>query len=171
MTVFDQRKRRILEDLQSDEPDLSPKGRPDDEILKLLELINSNDDYVSTSSCSGRAVVFLDGDRNGQGEEAQGRWLMTRHTRFGEELLTCSIEQLYTMLFGSLKIGAGWRSNEQPSRLITLKFEPLVYLYGVWILTELRLCMYYVVMYTLRHGCFILLPLLATENQAFQYQQ
>ena len=131
MAVFDQRKRRILEDLQSDEPDLSPKGRPDDEILELLELINSNEDYVSTSSCSGRAVVFLDGDRNGQGQEAQGRWLMTRHTRFGEELLTCTIEQLHTTLFGSLKIGVDWESNERPSRLIALKFEPLVCLYDV----------------------------------------
>lgn len=131
MTVFDQRKRRILEDLQSDEPDLSPKGRPDDEILKLLELINSNDDYVSTSSCSGRAVVFLDGDNNGQGEEAQGRWLMTRHKQFGEELLTWTVEQLYTTLFGSLKIGAGWSSFIRPPRLITLKFEPLVHSYSV----------------------------------------
>jgi tRNA wybutosine-synthesizing protein 3 len=157
MTVFDQRKRRILEDLKSDEPDLSPKGRPDDEILKLLQVINSNDNYVSTSSCSGRAVVFLDGDNNRQGEEAQGRWLMTRHTRFGEALFTCTLEELFTLLFGSLKKGVDWRSNERPSRLVTLKFEPLVYLYGVRVLTEPRLCMYYVVMYTLRHGCFILL--------------
>ncbi len=131
MAVFDQRKRRILEGLQSVEPDLSPKGRPDDEILELLELINSHKDYVSTSSCSGRAVVFLDGDRNGQGEEAQGCWLMTRHTPFDDELATSPLEQLHATLFGSLKVGLDWESNERHSRMIALKFEPLVYLYHV----------------------------------------
>src|SRR5438045_4553910 len=105
MTVFDQRKKRILDDLHSGEPDLSPKGKPDDEIVDLLELINAHQDYVSTSSCSGRAVVFLDADKLGEGEEALGRWLMTRHTKFDGSLGTSTTEELFAMLFGHLNIG------------------------------------------------------------------
>jgi tRNA wybutosine-synthesizing protein 3 len=126
MTVFDQRKRHILDDLQSNEPDLSPKGKPDDEIVGLLELINACEDYVSTSSCSGRVVVFLDADKVEEGEDTSGRWLMTRHTQFEGSMENSTIEELFAMLFGHLNIGSDWESNGQSPRLITLKFEPLV---------------------------------------------
>src|SRR5439155_12202901 len=125
--VFYQRKKRILGDLQSDETDLSPKGKPDDEILELLELINSQDNYVSTSSCSGRAVVFLDANRNGHGDDSKGRWLMSRHAKFDEGVEKFTIEELHTTFFADFEIGAEWDSNERPSRLVVLKFEPLVH--------------------------------------------
>src|ERR1700757_1656702 len=86
MGVFDERKKRLLEGLQSDGPDLSPKGKPDDEILELITLINAHEDYATTSSCSGRAVVFLDPDKSLQNERGKGRWLMTSHSRFDEQL-------------------------------------------------------------------------------------
>jgi tRNA wybutosine-synthesizing protein 3 len=135
MAVFEQRKKRILEELQSDEPDLSPKGKPDEEILALLELINSHEDYVSTSSCSGRAVVFLDADKSGTGEEAQGRWLMTRHTQFEKGLESSTTKELYATLFGSVKIGQDGESSRQFTRLVALKFEPLVKILAVRPLT------------------------------------
>src|SRR5256885_267655 len=78
MTLFDERKTKILQELASNEPDLSPKGSPDDGVLALLELLNAHHDYITTSSCSGRAVVFVDADRDGQGGDARGRWLMNR---------------------------------------------------------------------------------------------
>jgi tRNA wybutosine-synthesizing protein 3 len=126
MTLFDERKRRILDALESDEPDLSPKGRPDDEILELLRVINSHEDYVSTSSCSGRAVVFLDAAKARQDEEGKGRWLMNRHSPFDKEFETDPIENLYAILFSNMKVDEERDPNGQCPRLATLKFEPLV---------------------------------------------
>jgi tRNA wybutosine-synthesizing protein 3 len=127
MTVFEQRKRRILHELESDEPDLSPKGKPDDGVLELLELLNTHENYVSTSSCSGRAVVYLDADKNGEGEEARGRWLMNRHQPMHDELLTSTEEQLQSTLFGNMNIGEELEAGVKESRLVSFKFEPLVY--------------------------------------------
>jgi tRNA wybutosine-synthesizing protein 3 len=127
MAVFDQRKKGILQGLQSDEPDLSPKGAPDTEILELLELINSHNDFVSTSSCSGRAVVFLHADKIAKDGDAKGRWLMNRHSSFDEPSEDCGMESLFGLLFGDTKIGRDWKQGKEGSRrLITLKFEPLV---------------------------------------------
>jgi tRNA wybutosine-synthesizing protein 3 len=127
MDVFVQRKTAILNDLGSDQPDLSPKGRPDDEVLELLELLNTHANYVSTSSCSGRAVVYLDADKNGQGDEARGRWLMNRHSPFQKET-GLAMKEWYGTLFGDMKVGENWDSKIRPSRLVNLKFEPLVLL-------------------------------------------
>src|SRR5579859_3033452 len=129
MTVFDQRKKKILEDLDSDVPDLSPKGRPDEEIVELLELLNAHENYVSTSSCSGRAVVYLDADKKGEGELACGRWLMNRHKPLKENIIECTDDALRQILFEDVKIGEDWDSTVAPSRLVALKFEPLVICY------------------------------------------
>lgn len=127
MAVFDQRKKEILQGLQSDEPDLSPKGALDTEILQLLQLLNSHNDFVSTSSCSGRAVVFLDADKAAKGNDAKGRWLMNRHTPLNEPSQDCAMESLFGLLFGDTKIGRDWEQGKERSRrLVTLKFEPLV---------------------------------------------
>jgi tRNA wybutosine-synthesizing protein 3 len=134
MAVFDQRKRGILHGLQSDEPDLSPKGAPDAEILELLQLINSHSDFVSTSSCSGRAVVFLDADKAAKGSDTKGRWLMNRHSPLNEPSQDCAMESLFGILFGDTKIGRGWeRGKEGSRRLVTLKFEPLVWQLSKWL--------------------------------------
>jgi tRNA wybutosine-synthesizing protein 3 len=136
MSVFEQRKRTIQHDLRSDEPDLSPKGRPDDGVLALLELLNAHHDYMTTSSCSGRAVVYLDADKDGQGDNARGRWLMNRHTPFAEdEFSHPTLEQLQTILFGDMKIGPSHHSSSIPSRMISFKFEPLVYIISDFLLS------------------------------------
>src|SRR5271170_640960 len=134
MAVFDQRKKGILQGLQSDEPDLSPKGAPDTEILELLELINSHNDFVSTSSCSGRAVVFLDADKTAKDDDARGRWLMNHHSPLNEPSQDCGIGSLFRLLFGHTKVGREWEpENEGSRRLVTLKFEPLVRQLSTWI--------------------------------------
>mgnify|MGYP002715747095 CR=1 FL=1 len=38
--------------------DLSKKGSVDESIKDLVDFINEQDDYVTTSSCSGRAILF-----------------------------------------------------------------------------------------------------------------
>jgi tRNA wybutosine-synthesizing protein 3 len=123
MALFDQRKKKILENLDSHEPDLSPKGSPDAQILDLLELINSHEDYVTTSSCSGRVAVFVDGAKTIK--EEKGHWLMTSHTPFDIiRIRDMSTECLYKIVFGDHIIAMDVKSRN--GRIVTLKFEPLV---------------------------------------------
>ena len=49
---FDREKREFL-----DKTDLSKKGSIDTPIVDLINLINSSDNYYTTSSCSGRAII------------------------------------------------------------------------------------------------------------------
>jgi tRNA wybutosine-synthesizing protein 3 len=62
---FTQKKRFILEQIGSpDGTDLSPKGSIDEPLLDLIGLINTHPDMVTTSSCSGRLSVFLEGSKH-----------------------------------------------------------------------------------------------------------
>ena len=127
MSIFDKRKAAILAELQSQDPDLSPKGKPDDEVVDLLALLNSHADFVTTSSCSGRAVVFLDADGAICTENARGRWLMSSHTALLERIGGPNVDQLFALFFDDIPVACGdWSSSEKPERLVTLKFEPLV---------------------------------------------
>ena len=128
MGVFDQRKAKILEGLHSDEPDLSPKGKADDQILDLLALLNRHQNYVTTSSCSGRAVVYLDPGKNGQNEHDRGRWLMNHHTPLQGDFFNLPIESLHEIFFGDICVGMDFDLKTPSSRQITFKFEPLVIL-------------------------------------------
>lgn len=46
-------KKQILE-----RNDLSRKGSVDESIADLVQYINNKENYVTTSSCSGRAILF-----------------------------------------------------------------------------------------------------------------
>ncbi|ODQ65417.1 hypothetical protein NADFUDRAFT_70880 [Nadsonia fulvescens var. elongata DSM 6958] len=97
---FDQKKRAILSQIEVTSeinPDASPKGTLDIKLLPLIELINSHEDMVTTSSCSGRVSVYLEGDKTVVLEEradsvdaaatrekvgakgAGGKWLFVTH--------------------------------------------------------------------------------------------
>jgi tRNA wybutosine-synthesizing protein 3 len=101
---FTLKKRKILTDLSvpsSQYTDLSPKGTVDLALRPLIDEINSCAGFVTTSSCAGRASVFLAGSSRKarppvQGGEATvasaggkgggGRWLYVSHEHFsGEE--------------------------------------------------------------------------------------
>lgn len=61
---FTTRKAAILELLarpDDDYTDASPKGAVDEGVRPLLDVINSLDGFVTTSSCAGRVAVFLEG--------------------------------------------------------------------------------------------------------------
>uniref|UniRef100_A0A060TBG7 tRNA wybutosine-synthesizing protein 3 n=1 Tax=Blastobotrys adeninivorans TaxID=409370 RepID=A0A060TBG7_BLAAD len=82
MKEFDIYKSKILKELALNQADLSPKGNVDEPIWPLIGLINSLDHYVTTSSCSGRVSVFLEGQKTGTGLGAKGRggkWLFVSH--------------------------------------------------------------------------------------------
>ncbi|KAF9547586.1 hypothetical protein EC957_008242 [Mortierella hygrophila] len=64
------RKKTILIALNSDTPDKSPKGYVDEPLLPLIVLINNHQDYVTTSSCSGRICTYLEGLESSADEAA-----------------------------------------------------------------------------------------------------
>lgn len=82
---FDQKKASILAEIQSLQPDLSPKGDVDVLCYPIMELINSHNDMVTTSSCSGRLSVFIEGTKSHNGLQKSGgkgeggRWLYVTH--------------------------------------------------------------------------------------------
>lgn len=85
---FGQKKRHVLAQValtDKDHPDASPKGTIDEHLLPLIRLINSHPDMFTTSSCSGRVSVFLEGDKSAQGFDkiggkgAGGKWLFVTH--------------------------------------------------------------------------------------------
>lgn len=64
---FTQKKRYILDQLaqtDAENTDASPKGTVDEHLLGLINLINLHPDMVTTSSCSGRLSVFLEGEKS-----------------------------------------------------------------------------------------------------------
>ncbi|CAK7232426.1 hypothetical protein SBRCBS47491_008264 [Sporothrix bragantina] len=69
---FTTRKEAILELLgrpDDDYTDASPKGAIDEGIRPLIDVINSLEGYVTTSSCAGRVAVFLEGRKGGPSTE------------------------------------------------------------------------------------------------------
>lgn len=82
---FDQKKQFILDEINSVQPDLSPKGTIDELCLPIMDLINAHNDLVTTSSCSGRISVFVEGtkeyndDLKVGGKGQGGRWLYVSH--------------------------------------------------------------------------------------------
>lgn len=65
-TSFVTKKARILSLLTQSEDeytDNSPKGTVDSQIRDLIDEINAHDGLVTTSSCAGRAAVFVEGPR------------------------------------------------------------------------------------------------------------
>ncbi len=65
---FARKKAHILEQLSVPESsyiDASPKGTIDVEIRDLIDTVNSYTGLVTTSSCSGRISVFLEGENKG----------------------------------------------------------------------------------------------------------
>ena len=82
---FDQKKLSIVNEINSSQPDLSPKGTIDELCLPIIQLINGHRDMVTTSSCSGRLSVFVEGSKRLQdstrvsGKGEGGKWLFVTH--------------------------------------------------------------------------------------------
>lgn len=134
------RKDKILEQLAAPDDeyhDLSPKGSIDAPIRALIGDINCLEGLVTTSSCSGRISVFLEGrrqDANGSptedaslagagGKGGGGAWLYLSHdpmTEVGEENTN------FMALFGLSQGEPLQRLEKLRCRYIHLKFEPMV---------------------------------------------
>ena len=59
-------------------PDKSKKGNVDEEIIKLIDLINSMPNYYTTSSCAGRVMLLTFGKL---GKKHQSKWLYCSHKK------------------------------------------------------------------------------------------
>lgn len=121
---FNQKKASILQEIQSTSVDLSPKGTIDELCLPIIDLINSHKDMVTTSSCSGRVSVFVEGNKvrhhdvklGGKGEG--GRWLFVTHN-FQEVLKWYKKYDLGV-------VNAERNALAAETRLILYKFEPFI---------------------------------------------
>ncbi|CAO2651222.1 Nn.00g095190.m01.CDS01 [Neocucurbitaria sp. VM-36] len=142
---FEARKRKILEQLDApadDYHDLSPKGSIDEPICNLISEINGLEGLVTTSSCSGRISVFLEG-RKGKIEDAVsaaedgetragpggkgggGAWLFISHTAV--DVAELPSQSNYMSMFQLEEISNGEaRMPSVACRYIHLKFEPMI---------------------------------------------
>ncbi|KAH7398909.1 methyltransferase TYW3-domain-containing protein [Phaeosphaeria sp. MPI-PUGE-AT-0046c] len=140
---FELRKQNILAQLGAPDGeyhDLSPKGSVDEPIRELIDEINDLAGLVTTSSCSGRISVFLEGrksnstdaiDENGDpragpgGKGGGGAWLYISHASV--ETPQANEPSAFSRQFGFTES----TSNESKapgvdSRYIHLKFEPMI---------------------------------------------
>lgn len=139
---FTTRKEQILEQLEvpdGEYHDLSPKGSVDAPIRELIDEINALDGLVTTSSCSGRISVFLEGrkaiadDPAEESEEPRagpggkgggGAWLFISH-----DPVEHSQEPNLTWISKFGMHAEGDQLSHTPvvsSRFIHIKFEPMV---------------------------------------------
>jgi tRNA wybutosine-synthesizing protein 3 len=143
-TRFGARKQKILEQLDAPDGeyhDLSPKGSVDAPIRDLIDEINRLEGLVTTSSCSGRISVFLEGRKNGmqaveavtESEESRagpggkgggGAWLFLSHAPI-EDIPVASNQDFLTM-FGLKEVTTEMDVPSVSCRYIHLKFEPMV---------------------------------------------
>nr|CAD7428461.1 unnamed protein product [Timema monikensis] len=70
--------------------DLSRKGCIDDAIKLLVEVINNRDEFVTTSSCSGRVILFC--ENIAEGHKKGCKWLFTSHDSVDIQELINSVD-------------------------------------------------------------------------------
>ncbi|KAL7948417.1 methyltransferase TYW3 domain-containing protein [Trichoderma barbatum] len=140
---FREKKSKILEQLavpDTEYSDASPKGSVDEGIRYLIDEMNTTEGYVTTSSCAGRASVFLEGRKtksgdgeNGESEQvarvggkgAGGTWLYVSHDARpdGDETYLNWMQSLG--LSDEVDMMETYDGSSE-RRLIHFKFEPMI---------------------------------------------
>lgn len=136
--LFQEKKAKILAQLSlppDEYTDLSPKGTVDEGLLDVIDEVNATEGFVTTSSCAGRASVFLEGSRvrkegvtegtvaSAGGKGGGGTWLYVSHDPFEGG----SVGRDWESVFGVKVDGAeGLDVNDDEKRFIHFKFEPMV---------------------------------------------
>lgn len=125
---FAQKKKSILEEIATtlgDVPDLSPKGSIDELCIPIMNLINAHNDMVTTSSCSGRVSVFVEGVKVKSSEHTKiggkgdgGHWLFVSHDKN-------AIQDWFKDKFQYSRVPSD-QLKSQKTRYILFKFEPLI---------------------------------------------
>jgi len=71
--------------------DKSRKGNIDTNIKKLVDKINSLDDFFTTSSCSGRILLLM---RHSSGRKDKSKWIFSTHNKTSFKEIKNSIHRL-----------------------------------------------------------------------------
>ncbi|KAI8087837.1 methyltransferase TYW3-domain-containing protein [Gilbertella persicaria] len=137
---FQTRKQQIVSSLveyvDPERRDKSPKGFIDAPILDLMHVINQHPDYYTTSSCSGRVAVYCEGlekdpeeqvDPNAITEKTTkgGTWLYVSHDPV--PIPTTTDDWITQLLFGQpVKFNTEKPKDILKRQLIYFKFEPLI---------------------------------------------
>lgn len=139
--VFQARKTKILDELsvpEAEYTDRSPKGSVDKGVRDLIREINALPGIVTTSSCSGRISVFLEGRKkssaplSGQrqfvpsGGKGTGRWLYVSHDPLLRSDRHYHAGKSLHRLFGMVPGDGRPPRTKQGLRLVRFLFEPLV---------------------------------------------
>lgn len=125
---FESKKEAILKQLEAPEEeynDLSPKGSIDVAIQDLIHEINAIPGLATTSSCSGRVAIYLEGQKSlgsaGITGKGGGSWLFVSH-----ELLDIneSASSIYSLFRQGSELNNG---SLKGTRFAHFKFEPMVW--------------------------------------------
>jgi len=122
--MFVSKKKTILEQLElpaEEYHDASPKGSIDKPIQGLIKEINSIPNLVTTSSCSGRIAVYLEGERCNLGGKGGGKWLFVSHEPLDVTKQNFSLYSLFNM-----KSSQTQGASVSAARFIHFKFEAMV---------------------------------------------
>ena len=87
MDNFNQRKKDVLSKI-----DKSSKQSWDDKILKLCEKLNASENYYTTSSCAGRAILMIDKEK-----KEEGLFLFVSHGGVDFDSLKSEVDKLDLM--------------------------------------------------------------------------
>ncbi|KAH0491656.1 hypothetical protein TgHK011_003077 [Trichoderma gracile] len=142
-SLFTEKKSKILQQLavpDTEYSDLSPKGSVDAGIRYLIDEINTTEGFVTTSSCAGRASVFLEGRKTraaeGEGGESEqvarvggkgagGTWLYVSHDAWSDESAT-HLDWMKSLGFSDVDEIEVSDDGLGERRLIHFKFEPMI---------------------------------------------
>lgn len=126
---FIQKKKHILDSIASTNEgilDSSPKGSIDKACIPIIDLINSFDNMVTTSSCSGRVSVFVEGIKEADNGKVkigakgnEGKWLFVTHE---PENLNDWFEKFQLKNQDNLNVS----DLTADTRYVLYKFEPLI---------------------------------------------
>ncbi len=102
--TFDKQKQKYLAELESGLRDKSKKGFIDAEIKELVAAINAHSNYYTTSSCSGRILLYsISPDR----KKNETEWLLVSH----QEVLLSAVDE---------------KLKNIPLGIVFFRFEPLI---------------------------------------------
>jgi tRNA wybutosine-synthesizing protein 3 len=119
---FAEQKKRTLDQLGKD--DASRQGHVDDEVLSLLETINANTAYYTTSSCAGRILVYEDHPSK---QKKDVRWLLSSHQEVAlpDVMTALNVPTNYTLWlrFEPLILHVCCTTHDAAERLLALVHE------------------------------------------------
>lgn len=142
---FSAKKQDILKKLSrpdEDYEDASPKGSVDEAIRDLIDLINDTAGFVTTSSCSGRIAVYLEGPPRTPvdglnasdsskamvaraGGKGGGRWLFSSHEKLDIDHQQAEGEVFQRLGFQP-NMDISYPQTAERCQCVHFKFEPMI---------------------------------------------